>query len=36
MVPQKILLTLRESKDEFIRELKITAAVKYYKEKNYL
>lgn len=33
MVPQEILLTLRESKDEFIKELKITAAVKYYKEK---
>lgn len=33
VVPQEILLTLRESKDEFIKELKITAATKYYKEK---
>ncbi|SHH79484.1 UPF0175 family protein [Clostridium grantii] len=33
MFPQEILLTLRESKDEFIKELKVTAAVKYYKDK---
>ena len=31
-VPQEILLTLRSSKDEFIIELKRTAAVKYFKE----
>lgn len=33
LVPQEILLTLRESKDDFIKDLKKTAAVKYYKEK---
>ena len=32
-VPQEILLTLRESTDEFIAEMKGTIAVKYYKEK---
>ncbi len=33
-VPQEILLTLRENEDEFILELKRTAAVRYFKEKN--
>lgn len=32
-VPQEILLTLRENEDEFILELKKTAAVRYFKEK---
>jgi predicted HTH domain antitoxin len=32
-VPQEILLTLRESTDEFIVEMKRNIAVKYYKEK---
>ncbi len=32
-VPQEILLTLRENEDEFILELKRTAAVRYFKEK---
>ena len=32
-VPEEILLTLRKSEDDFIIELKRTAAVKYYKEK---
>jgi len=32
-VPQEILLTLRESTDEFIAEMKVTIAVKYFKEK---
>lgn len=31
--PEEILLTLRKSEDEFISEIKKTAAVKYYKEK---
>lgn len=33
IVPQEILLTLRESKYEFILDLKRTAAVKYFKER---
>lgn len=31
--PQEILLTLRESTDDFIIDMKKTVAVKYYKEK---
>jgi predicted HTH domain antitoxin len=31
--PQEILLTLRESTDELITDMKKTIAVKYYKEK---
>jgi len=32
-IPEEILLSLRKSEDEFIAELKRTAAVRYYKEK---
>lgn len=32
-IPQEILLALRASKDEFIIDIKRTAAVKYYKER---
>ncbi|KKC28488.1 UPF0175 family protein [Caldanaerobacter subterraneus] len=32
-IPEEILLSLRKSEDEFITELKRTAAVRYYKEK---
>lgn len=31
--PQEILLTLRESSDEFVIDMKRTVAVKYYREK---
>lgn len=32
IVPQEILLTLRENKDDFVRDIKKFAALKYYKE----
>ncbi|NNG67188.1 UPF0175 family protein [Caldanaerobacter subterraneus] len=32
-IPAEILLSLKKSEDEFITELKRTAAVRYYKEK---
>ncbi|MBE3592224.1 MAG: hypothetical protein PWQ34_1896 [Caldanaerobacter sp.] len=32
-IPAEILLSLKKSEDEFIIELKRTAAVRYYKEK---
>jgi predicted HTH domain antitoxin len=32
-IPEEILLSLRKSGDEFIAEMKKTAAVRYYQEK---
>lgn len=31
--PEEILFSLRESEDKFLKEIKIIAAVNYYKEK---
>ncbi|AIS51843.1 hypothetical protein TKV_c06580 [Thermoanaerobacter kivui] len=32
-IPEEILISLRKSEDEFIAELKRTAAVRYYRER---